>query len=164
MRKVLSLLLVVVLVMGFVGMVSGSTIYDNFTGTMTGRAITLGGHDYSDAYGEVMLNYRKGQRDYILKVEAWGLNPGVEYQIRTNYSDASESDGTARQEFTKVIADELGYFHVNLRGIEPGFLEFDDYEMEARILVVRVASGHRVLTTAEIGGGTLDGAGSNRGE
>lgn len=162
MKKYIVLALTVLMVLGLVGGVVGATFYDNWQGTMTGRDVTRDGHYYGDAEGELVFNYRKGQADFMVKVEALGLSPNTEYQIRTNYN---KPDGElVREHIVYVTSDDCGYLFINFRGYKPGFAEIDDYEMDARFLVVRKSDGWRVLTTAEAGGGTLEDAGSNRGE
>ena len=55
------------------------------------RDVTREGHYYGNASGELVFNYRKGQADFMVKVEAFGLSPNTEYQIRTNYDYQGET-------------------------------------------------------------------------
>ncbi len=162
----IGLALVLVLTLGLVATASvGATdaVYDNWRGVLGGRDVTFEGHNYADAEGHVVFNYRKGQGDYIVNLVARGLNPGITYEVRINVNCLDTGD-TIRQKFGEITANEDGVGHINVRGFTPEVTDFDESDPILRFLVVR-PNGWRVLTTAEAGGGEdIEPVGSNRGE
>lgn len=158
-KTIVTLILVTSFLLMAVSTVFASdAVFDLWKGVFgPGRDITLNGHNYSDAEGFVILNYRKGQSDYVVNVVASGLQPGSEYIVRFLYNEGSS---TARELVGYFTADEYGNGHLNFRGFKPSETDFDDYATPPRILVYY--GEYRVLTTAL--GEVLEPVDSNRGE
>jgi hypothetical protein len=169
MKKVLIFAVVVALVLSLFTIAAATdAVYDNWKGTFGGRIGTdnrMGGHDYSQATGQVIMNYRKGQKDYVVNMTAEGLRPNFEYVFRVNIGD----DPTVRQELGRFTTDEFGNGHMNVRGFSPEIIDFDEYSQVMRFLVLVPSTNtldhFRVLTTAAVGDGDpIEAVGSNRGE
>jgi len=170
MKKLMAigLTLVLVLTLGLVATVSvGATdaVFDNWKGVLQGRDRTIESHYYGDAEGHVILNYRKGQQDYIVNLVAEGLKPGEQYEVKFYIGNAGSPE-LVKQHVGYLTADSEGEGHLNVRGFKPEIVEFDEFGTPPRFLVMRGA--WRVLTThgdaVEGGGEDLEPVGSNRGE
>jgi len=161
----IGLALVLVLTLGLVATAAvgaSDAVYDNWRGVLAGRDRTIDDHYYGDAEGHVILNYRKGQGDYVVNVVATGLKPEVEYEVRMLIGGSP----TIHQTVGYFTTDAYGEGHLNVRGFEPKVAEFDDHDGRlARFLVYW--GGWRVLTTygdaPEGGGEDIEPVGSNRG-
>jgi hypothetical protein len=159
--KILMLLMAVV-VFGFMAKSVSASIYDNWKGILQGRARTIEGHWYGDAEGEVVLNYRKGQKNYIVNLNAIGLKPETTYDVVFYIGDSP----AIQQKVGSFTADIEGYGHLNIRDFTSSMTNFDSYETPPRFLVK--LGDWRVLTTygaaIEGAGEDLNPVGSNRGE
>ena len=154
-----SALLVFVLTAGVVG--ASDAVYDNWKGTLQGRDVTLDGHYYGVAEGRVVLNYRKGQENYVVNLEISGLKPGQEYVLKFL---TPEDSGWDRQVVGSFTTDLEGIGHLNVRGFVPTTTDFD--EVDAFFSVYEGA--WRVATTwgsaSEGSGEDIAPVGSKRGK
>ena len=167
MRKLMAigLTLTLVLASGLVAAVSvGATdaVFDNWQGVLQGRDRTVEGHYYGDAEGHVILNYRKGQQNYVVNLVAEGLKPGQEYEVKFLVSDDGDF---VRQHVGYFTADSEGEGHLNVRGFSPAVPHFD---AETCAFFSIYMGPWRVATTwsdaTEGGGEDMEPVGSNRGE
>ena len=160
-----TLFLAIVATLGFLAKPTFASVYDNWKGILGGRNRTVEGHNYKDAEGKVILNYRKGQKDYIVNLSAKGLKPGTTYQVKFYIGESGSAD-LIKQPVGEFVADVDGYGHLNVRGFTPEEANFDKYETPSRFLVK--SGAWRVMTTysdaTEGGGEDIEPVGSNRGE
>ena len=119
------------------------------------------GFDYSDARGEIIMNYRKGQGTYVINVTTENLKPETEYEL--TYYDEEINRHELLGFFT---TDEEGYGHINVRDWP---VEYNPTIEGARINVrIPDVQGSWVLSTYHGTADELfedfDAVGSERGE
>ncbi|MGM0364899.1 MAG: hypothetical protein ACQEP5_00010 [Actinomycetota bacterium] len=90
--------------------------YDNCKGIFGSYEGELEGFDYFKAYGHVNLNYRKGQKDYLVNISTGGLEPGKYYQVIFIYGHPDEGTQVVIHSLGNFTADPEGNGYLNVKG------------------------------------------------
>jgi hypothetical protein len=161
MKKILFLSLIVSMFFGSALTVTAS-VYDNWKGTLQGRDRTIGSHYYGDSEGRVMMNYTKGQGNYVVNLTISGLKPLTKYDVKFLTPKNGNWD---RQTVGYFTTDIYGDGSLNVRGFEPNNWSFDE---EEHAFVSVYWGAWRVATTwgdaTEGSGQDIEPVGSNRGK
>ena len=148
MKKVL-FLTVSILVLGLI-FTAGSTavdVYDMWKGEFI-RSNPAALLETGETGGEVIINYVKGQKAYMVNIQAYGLDPNTTYQawLMTTSGFANPSDN--HMLIGELIVDDDGFGRLHRNGVSPEDLDLD--RSNIRIVIYRLprVSGSWILSTS----------------
>ena len=115
MKKTIATIAVGAALLAFALPVLASGQFDNWKGALVSNPNV--NNEYDDAYGKVILNYVSGQDSWVVNLNAFGLIPGISYQVifYQGGSPASHSLGC-------FVANKNGNGHLNTKGINPSYI------------------------------------------
>lgn len=118
-----------------------------------------------DAGGEVIINYVKGQKAYMVNIQAYGLDPTVTYQVWLMTTSGFIADSPNHMLIGELTVDEEGFGRLHLNRVSPDYLNLDRTNIRVVIYRVPRSSGSWILSTSmAVSDGDLQPVDSNRGE
>jgi hypothetical protein len=130
MKKLLTLSLVVVLLVGIIGSFSFAELalpskYDNWSAEFGNNKDV---DNFSDDGGTVVANYVKGKKSYLVSVDLWGLEAGSTYML-VYTKDAADNNTWNPMTLKYFVTDEQGNAEFSIQGwkIEDETYIFDSY-------------------------------------
>jgi len=169
MKKLVTVTLVTLFVLGLIGGVAGASVYDKWSGTMENIQNPIyDGFDYKNVTGYAEINYVKGQKNFNTYVYIEGVKAGQEYEATLRSDHITE---TSLGYFIAFVCPETnivkGYVSQNHRVSNYDAIITRLADSGTRVNV-RLATdgvyiaGSRIASTQNAG--ELEPVGSNRGE
>ncbi len=162
-KKWLVLVVVMVIVLGFMVGAAGAderSPYDMWKGEFV-RSNPAS----FNAGGEVIINYVKGQKAYMINVQAFGLNPEVTYEAWLMTTTGFSATSPNHMLLGKLIVDEEGFGRLHRNRVSPDELGLDKTNIRVVIYrIPRTSSSWILSTSLGVSDGDLQPVGSKRGE
>jgi len=161
MKKIL-FLTVSILVLGLI-FTAGSTaddVYDMWKGEFI-RSNPTG----LEAGGEVIINYVKGQKAYMVNIQAYGLDPETTYQAWLMTTTGFAYSSPNHMLIGELVVDDDGFGRLHRNGVPPEELNLNNTNIRVVIYRLPRSSGSWILSTSMgVSDGDLQPIDSNRGE
>lgn len=118
--------------------------------------------DSLDAGGEVIINYVKGQKAYMINIQAYGLDPTVTYEAWLMTTSGFIPVSTNHMLLGELTVNEKGFGRLHENGVS---LDLDKTKIRVVIYgLPRVSSSWILSTSMSVADGDFQPNGSNRGE
>lgn len=115
-----------------------------------------------DAGGEVIINYVKGQKAYMVNIQAYGLDPTVTYEAWLMTTTGFIAVSSNHMLLGELTVNEKGFGRLHQNGVS---LDLDKTKIRVVIYRLPRTSGSWILSTSlSVADGDFQPNGSDRGE